>query len=200
MFTLNEREVELTIYNQILNPLLSFAVGNSDIGLLFGQRIRPSMVWRIHYNTNNDLTIVDENEVSTALGKFENVKSLSFVFDNFSFPIVALETLTGIDVYRFNNLANNLTSFELIKSFTDCRNPKLIPSNIGDLGSIQNQPYLFYIDETGTVIQRTLKDNFISIIENPVSIVLQPTDILEKVAITQNGKIQLSISKLKMES
>lgn len=199
MFILSEKETELTIYNQIPNPLISFAVGNSDIGLLFGQRVKPNMVWELRYDGKGDLILVDENDISSVIGNIPGVKSLSFVFDSFAFPIIAVETLIGVEVYKFKNYANESNSFELISSFEGYRNPKLIPSNNSDLGSIQNQPYLFTVDDVGIINQRTLKDNFNAVIDR-LDRVMQTTDILEKIAITQNGKIQISISKLKIES
>lgn len=200
MFILSDKEIELSIYNQMTDPLTSNAVGNSDIGLLFGQRVKPNMVWQLRYDGKSDLILEDENNLSTVIGNFEGVKSLTFVFDNFSYPIVATETMVGISIYKFKNYANETNSYELINSFENCRNPKLVPGNVGDLGSVLNQPFLFYIDENNTLTQRTLKDNFSTIVETITTKILEPTDILEKASITQNGKIQLSISKLKIES
>lgn len=200
MFSSNEKEPILALYEKKFDPRIAYAVGNSDIGLLFGQRVKPNMLWKMRVNGKDEITLHDELGIIHVLGVVENVKRLSFTFDNFSYPIVAVEVDTGIEVYKFNGSEGKVADKELIITLPNCYYPELIPSNISDLGSINNQPILFCVDNTGSIFTRSLKDNFATKSPDPVLTNLLPTDILSEVSITQNGRIQLGISKLKIES
>lgn len=199
IFKPGDKVSTLPIYNKLYDPRIAYAIGNRDIGLLFGQRVKPNMLWQMRVNAKSQLTLNDDSGISYILGKYDNIKKLSFTFDTFSYPIVAIEVEDGIKVYKFTNvedLPNNDNRVLLIE-LPSCRDPKLVPSNTSDLGSINNQPFLFYIKDDSFVEARSLKTNFTTILEESLVTNLTSTDILNEVSITQNGKIQLGISKLK---
>lgn len=200
-FTKGEERPYLPAYIKPYNPRICYAIGNRTIGLIFGPRIRASMLWEMRTTVKSEVVLVDEVNVPNILGVIENIRSLSFVFDNFSYPIVAVETKLDnnvkVEVYRFNNYGGDVVDKIKIVEFENCRSPKLVPSNIGDQGSITNQPILLYIDPQGNVVKRSLKDNF-STSEYISSLSgLKATDELRNVGITSDGTIQIELSKLK---
>lgn len=195
------KEPYLPAYSQIYDPRTAYAVGNRDIGLLFGQRARLSMMWQMHTTVKSEVVLHDELGVDHLLGEIKDIVNLSFTFDPMSYPIVGVEVdredFKGIEVYRFNNYGGDVNDKELLLSLADCKTPKLVPTNISDLGSIVNQPLLIYVDETGKLSQRSMKTNFTVLVPDTSVIKLDPTDELRRAGITTTGKIQIEISKLK---
>lgn len=197
--TEGEYEPFLSAYAGDYDPMISYAVGNRDIGLLFGQRARVSMLWKMHGYKLDDIVLVDEAETEHLITNMSGVTKLSFIFDYLSFPILAVELPEGIKVYKFTSYGGDEAYRTLIAEIPGARNPKLIPSNVSDLGSVFNQPSLIYIDDVGNVVMRSYKDNFKEVADT-ILYNLKPTDELREVGITQTGKIQIELSKIKETS
>lgn len=200
-FTKGEVKPYLPAFIKPYNPRISYSIGNRTIGLLFGPRIRSSMLWEMRTTVKDEVVLVDEVGIPNILGVIENIRSLSFVFDNFSYPIVAVETrISGvpkIEIYRFTNYGGESTDKVLIAEFPNCRAPKLLPSNVGDLGSITNQPFMLYIDSNGNVAKRSLKDNFQAVEYISSLTGLKATDELRNVGIASDGEYQIELTQLK---
>lgn len=199
-FIIGDKEPFLPAYAQPYNPVISYAIGNRDIGLLFGTRTRLSVLWQVRKNVKDELVLCNENGNEFLLGVVKGIKNLSFLFDPFSFPIVAVEVeredWKGVEVYKFNSIGGDEEEKKLIISLPDCKQPKLLPTNISDLGSVLNQSLLLYVDSENNIISRSAKTNFTEIEGEPVSS-LETTDVFLRAGITQSGKIQIEIIKLK---
>lgn len=198
---IGNEEPLMPAYTKEYHDLIAYAIGNRNIGLLFGQRMRLSMLWKMQTTVKSEIVLVDELDAVHILGTVRGMRNLSFTFDPFSYPIVALEInredFVGVEVYKFTNSGGDETEKQLLLSLPNCRTPKLLPTNISDLGSVLNQPLLVYIDETGSLAQRSMKTNFTKIEGNPMLLNLGPTDTLRRVGITTTGKIQVEVSSLK---
>lgn len=201
IFTEGDKLPFLPAYTKIYDPKKAYALGNSSIGLMFGQRVRPTMLWEMRTTVKEEVVLVDEYGVDNVLGMINNVRSLSFVFDPFSYPIVAAEILKdgikSVEVYRFNNYGGDIVDKVKLLTLENCRSPKVVPYNISDQGSILNQPILFYIDPQGNILKRSLRTNFTVVDGSPVKTGLIASDELKYVGITSTGQIQLELSKLK---
>lgn len=201
IFTEGDKKTFLPAYAKIYDPKKAYTLGNRSIGLMFGQRVRPTMLWEMRTTVKEEVVLVDEYGVDNVLGTVKDIRSLSFTFDPFSYPIVAVEVLKDgkkyVEVYRFNNYGGDEVDKVKLLTLENCRCPKLVPSNISDQGSILNQPILFYIDPQGNILKRTLRTNFTVVDGLPIKTGLLSTDELKNVGITNTGQIQLELSKLK---
>lgn len=201
IFTNSSKETYLPAYPDDHQQRISYAIGNREIGLLFGTRGRLSVMWKMYVNVKNEIVLEDEVGVGYVLGIVTGIVKLSFTFDPFSFPIMAVQvkrgTFTGIEVYKFTNHGGAVIDKILLLTLSTSRSPKLVPTNISDLGSILNQPLLIYIDPVGDVVQRSNKTNFTELDGLPIVKGLLATDELRRAGITTSGKVQLEFSKLK---
>lgn len=199
-----EKEPFLPTYDKDYDPRISYAVGNRDIGLLFGQRGRFSLMWRLYTNVKSEIVLRDEMDVDHVLGEIKGIVNLSFTFDPFSYPIVSVqverEDFTGVEIYKFINSGGDIVNKVLLLSLPDCRCPKMLTSNVSNLGSILNQPLVVYIDELGNISQRSMKTNFTVLDGLPKVLGLSSSDELRRAGITNTGKVQLEISKVKQPS
>lgn len=195
-FKEGEYEPYVPAYNVEYDPKVSYTIGSRDIGLLFGKRLRPGMLWKLQSFVNDDLSLVDDTGTEYLLAKIPDLKEASFTFDHLGFPIVGVSVGNGIDIYLFRNYGGDELFKKHIINIPGARNPRMFPFNPSDVGSVMNQPTLVYVDSNGDVIRRDGWDDFAQV-KGAVLSGLTPTDILTEAGITLSGKIQLTISKIK---
>lgn len=196
IFTEGPKEPFMPAYKDGFDPKVAYAIGNRNIGLMFGQRLRASMLWKMNGYVSDHIILMDDADTEYFLTTVPGLKELSFTFDNMGYPILAVQDPEGIKVYRFTGYGGDEETKVLLLELPGCRNPKLIPTSVSDLGSIYNQPVLVYIDDVGDVLTRSYKDHFKTILSEVVS-GLMATDELREAGITRTGKVQIEISKIK---
>lgn len=199
IFTEGEKEPFMPAYVHEYDPLISYAIGNRSIGLLFGQRVRASMLWKVQGYVRNSIVMIDDSGTEHLLTSIPNVKELTFGFDFMSFPILAVELEDGVHVYKFDSIGGDVGHRTSLTFIPGARNPKLVPTNISDLGSVLNQPALLFVDDAGDVVMRSYEDSF-GTDKSTILYNLMPTDELREAGITRTGKIQVEISKIKLKA
>ncbi len=196
-FVIGEMEPYMPAYVGEYDPKISLAMGSRDIGLMFGQRLKASMLWKVRGYVKDTIVLINDTGMEFLLTSLPDVKSLSFTFNYMGYPLLAVENSEGVKVYTFSTYGGDEEYRTELIDLPGCRDPKLLPTCVSDLGSVQNQPILLYIDESGSILTRSSKDSFKTIEGDPIMTGLVETDELRQAGITRTGKMQLSISRLK---
>lgn len=199
IFTEGGYEPYMPAYGGEYDPKIAYSIGNRNIGLLFGQRARLSMLWKMNGYVSDNIVLIDDVDTEHLLTHIPNLKRLTFVFDHLSYPILAVQVPGGIEVYKFISYGGDDTYREHLVTIPGARDPFLIPTDVSDIGSVLNQPLLIYVDDVGDVVTRSYRDNFATVVDELVY-GLNATDELREAGITSTGKIQIEISKIKQES
>lgn len=190
------------------SPIKDYCFGNSNINLIFGTPCLKDTLWTVQLEGNGDINLVSNTDVKYLLGTFAGVLRLSFTFDKDSYPIVALHmplsnAKLGVKVLKFKALAEMGNNYDTLIELTDARSPSLCPSYNWDLGSINNQPCLFYIQKTvvnnvtkNIARLRSYSDKFVAQQGPDINSTLTDNDYIHRVGMCTNNTIQVEFARV----
>lgn len=194
--------------NNKYSPIADYCFGNSSIDLIFGTPCTKDSLWTVQKEGNGDINLVSSTGIKYLLGTFSGVLKVAFTFDKDSYPIVALQmpltdSTMGVKVLKFRDLASVGSNYDTLLEISNARSPALCPSYNWDLGSINNQPCLFYIVKTtvsGSVKHiarlRSYSDKFASQQGPDINSTLLENDYIHRVGMCTNNTIQIEFARV----